>query len=192
MVATRYPVDSSLQAPLTVEKYHRMIDAGILGEDDRVELLEGVLVEMSQQGHRHAKFISRFTAAVVPMVGPGCRVRIQLPLTLPPYGEPEPDIAIVATDEDEAPGRHPHTALLIVEVASESIRKDRNVKARVYARAGIAEYWIADVDNQRIEVYTDPDAGAERYRSAVVIQRGQDIAPKAFPALRLATDQLFA
>lgn len=192
MVATRYPVDSSLQAPLTVEKYHRMIDAGILGEDDRVELLEGVLVEMSPQGHRHAKFISRFNAVVVPIVGPGFRVRIQLPLTLPPYGEPEPDIAIVATDEDEAPDRHPHTALLIVEVASESIRKDRNVKARVYARAGIPEYWIADVENQRIEVYTDPDAGAERYRSQSVIQRGQNASPQAFPALRLAIDALFA
>lgn len=192
MVATRYPVDSSLQAPLTVEKYHRMIDAGILDDDDRVELLEGVLVEMSPQGHRHAKFISRFTAVVVPVIGRGSRVRIQLPLTLPPYGEPEPDIAIVTTDEDEAPDRHPNTALLIVEVASESIRKDRNVKARVYARAGIPEYWIADVDNQRIEVYTDPEASAERYRSLVVIHRDQEVAPQAFPALRLAVDQLFA
>ena len=192
MVATRYPVDSSLQAPLTVEKYHRMIDAGILGPDDRVELLEGVLVEMSPQSHRHAKFISRFNAAVARIIDPAYRVRIQLPLTLPPYGEPEPDIAIVTQEEDEAPDRHPQTALLVVEVASESIRKDRTVKTRVYARAGIPEYWIADLDNLCVEIYSDPDTSAERYRSQVVVQRGSQVAPQAFPALRLALDPLFA
>ena len=192
MVATRYPIDSSLQAALTVEKYHRMIDAGILGKDDRVELLEGVLVEMSPQGHRHAKFISRFNAVVARAIDPAYRVRIQLPLTLPPYGEPEPDIAIVTRDEDEAPDRHPHTALLVVEVASESIRKDRLVKSRVYARAGIPEYWIANVDEQCVEIYADTDASAERYRSQAVVRQGEELAPRAFPALRLAVDALFA
>jgi Uma2 family endonuclease len=192
MVATRYPIDSSLQAPLTVEKYHRMIDAGILGEDDRVELLEGVLVEMGPQGHRHAKFISRFNAAVARVIDPASRVRIQLPLTLPPYGEPEPDIAIVTVGEDEAPDRHPHAAVLVVEVASESIRKDRLVKSRVYARAGVPEYWIANVDEQCVEVYTDPDASAERYRSQAVARVGEELAPQAFPSLRLALGALFA
>jgi Uma2 family endonuclease len=192
MVATRYPIDSSLQAPLTVDKYHRMIDAGILGEDDRVELLEGVLVEMSPQGHRHAKFISRFTALVVPVIGPAYRVRIQLPLTLPLYGEPEPDIAIVTRDEDEAPDRHPHSALLVVEVASESIRKDRLVKSRVYARAGIPEYWIANVDEHCVEIYADPDTSAERYRHHAVVRHGEELAPQTFPGLRLAVDALFA
>jgi Uma2 family endonuclease len=191
MVATRYPVDPILQAPLTVEKYHRMIDAGILGEDDHIELLEGVLVEMSPQGYRHAKFISRFNAATR-IIDDTYRVRIQMPLTLPPYGEPGPDIAIVTLEEDEAPERHPYTALLIVEVSSESLRKDRLVKSRVYARAGVPEYWIADVDAQRIEVYREPDPAAERYRHQEVIGRGQTLSPQAFPDLRLALDELFA
>ena len=123
MVDTRYPVDPSLLAPLTVERYHRMIEAGILGEDDRIELLEGVLVEMSPQGRRHARFISRFTALAVPVVSPDYRVRVQLPLTLPPFGEPEPDLAIVTLGEDENLAHHPMSAVLVVEVASESLRK---------------------------------------------------------------------
>jgi Uma2 family endonuclease len=192
MLATRYPIDSSLLAPLTVEKYHRMIDAGILGEDDRVELLEGLLVELTRQGHRHAKFISRFNAAVARVIDPAYRVRIQLPLTLPPYGEPEPDIAIVTVEEDEAPGRHPNTAVLVVEVASESIRKDRLVKSRVYARAGVPEYWIANVDEQCVEVHADPDTSAERYLSHEVVRTGEELAPRAFPSLRLALAALFA
>ncbi len=191
-VATRYPIDPSLQAPLTLENYHRMIEAGILGEDDRVELLEGVLVERRPQGRRHALFISEFTATVVPAIGSAYRVRIQLPLTLPPYGEPEPDIAIVTREEEKAADPHPRTALLVVEVASESLRKDRTVKPRVYARAGIPEYWIANVDAQCIEVYRDPDSNAERYRHHEVIGRGQQLSPQAFPDLRLALDKLFA
>jgi Uma2 family endonuclease len=191
MVATRYPVDPSLQAPLTVEKYHRMIEAGILGEDDRIELLEGVLVEMSPQGRRHAQFISQFITFAVPAVAPAHRVRVQSPLTLPPFGEPEPDIAIVTRADEKAADPHPSTALLIVEVASESLRKDRLVKSRVYARAGVLEYWIADVEGQRIEVYRDPDPGAERYRQHEVVSRGQTVSPQAFPELRLAVDELF-
>ncbi len=124
------------------------------------------------------------------MIDPVYRVRIQLPLTLPPYGEPEPDIAIVTREEDEAPDRHPQTALLVIEVASESIRKDRLVKTHVYARAGIPEYWIANVDAQCVEVYRDPDESAERYRYQAVVRRGQEMAPHAFPELRLAVDAL--
>jgi hypothetical protein len=192
MVATRYPVDPSLQAPLTVEKYHQMIDAGILGEDDHIELLEGVLVEMSPQGRQHARFISRFTRIAVPAVGSAHCVRIQLPLTMPPYGEPEPDIAIATVQQEDSSDPHPSTALLIVEVASESLRKDRLVKSRVYARASVLEYWIADVEAQRIEVYQDPDASAERYRHHHIFGRGETLSPQAFPALRLALDELFA
>lgn len=190
MVASRYPVDPSLQAPLTVEKYHRMIDAGILGDEDRVELLEGVLVEMSPQGPRHAKIISRFTATAVRILGPAYRVRIQLPLTLAPYGEPEPDIAIVTLEEEETAERHPRTALLVVEVASESIRKDRLVKTRVYARAGIPEYWIVNVDSSSVEIHADPDPTAEQYRIQVVAQRGETITPRSFPALALSVEAL--
>lgn len=190
MVASRYPVDPSLQAPLTVEKYHRMIDAGILGEEDRVELLEGVLVEMSPQGPRHAKIISRFTAAAASAIGAANRLRIQLPLTLVPYGEPEPDIAIVTLDEEEGAERHPRTALLVVEVASESIRKDRLVKTRVYARAGIPEYWIVDVDSSTVEIHADPDPIAERYGTQTVAQRGETITPRSLPALALSVEAL--
>lgn len=192
MVSTRYPVDPSLQAPLTVEKYHQMIDAGILGEDDRVELLEGVLVEMSPQYPAHARFISGFTAVAVPAVGPLHRVRIQLPLTLPPYGEPEPDIAIVEVEEENRADSHPQIAVLIVEVASSSLPKDRLVKARVYARAGIPEYWIANIDAKCIEVHRSPHPAAEIYHDHEVIGAGQTIAPQAFPTLQLAVDALFA
>lgn len=191
MTVARYPIDPSLQAPLTVDQYHRMIEAGILGEDDRVELLEGVLIEMTPQGRPHARFLSRFTALAVPALGPDYRVRVQLPLTLPPYGEPEPDISIVRREDDESLEHHPQAALLVVEVASESLRRDRMVKARVYARHGVPEYWVANVEDQVIEVHRDPEPEAERYRSHHVVRRGERVAPRDLPALELSLDELY-
>jgi len=141
--------------PLTVDDYHRMIEAGVFGEDDRVELLEGVLVEMRPISPEHARVVARLTVHFAAAMVAGTAIaRVQSPLTRrDDRSEPEPDLLVVATEPVVG---HPETALLAVEVAVTSHAVDRLQKARVYARAGIPEYWVVDVPGQTIEVRSEP------------------------------------
>ncbi|MBI3932799.1 MAG: Uma2 family endonuclease [Acidobacteria bacterium] len=157
------------QRRLTVDEYHRMTEAGILNEDDHVEMVEGLLVAMTPQGRSHAVIIQRLTALLVRALPETYGVLPQLPLTLGGHSEPEPDMAVVDAREAEATGHHPHTALLVVEIAGDSLRYDRTIKAALYAEAGIPEYWIFDVEARRVEVRRDPDVEARRYRTLVTL-----------------------
>ncbi len=141
--------------PLTVDDYHRMIEAGVFDEGDRVELLEGVLVEMSPISPEHARMVSRLTVHfAAAMVARSAIARVQSPLTRrDDLSEPEPDVLVVAA---EPVSGHPETALLAIEVAVTSHAVDRLQKARVYARAGIPEYWVVDVPGQAIEIRSEP------------------------------------
>lgn len=174
----------------TVDAYHRMMESGILNEDDHVELLEGVIVEMSPQGVAHARIITRLTRLLVLSLGDSFDVRPQLPLTLDGQSEPEPDLAVVPADA-ESPGEHPHHALLVVEVASASLARDRAVKARLYARASIPEYWLIDTDQACIEVYQDPDATQGRYRSKEVRSRKEVLECRSLPGVSLPLSRIF-
>lgn len=141
--------------PLTVEDYHRMIDAGVFAEDAHVELLEGMLVDMAPIGPEHARAVRRLTVHFAPaMVAGAAIVSVQSPLTrIDDRSEPEPDLLVIAAEPDSG---HPETALLAVEVAITSHAVDRLQKARLYARAAIPEYWLVDVPGQAIEVRTEP------------------------------------
>jgi Uma2 family endonuclease len=144
---------------LTVLDYHRMIDLGILTEDDKVELLDGAIVAMSPEGPPHRAVIDRLNRFLVLAVeGSGLTVRVAGPITLPPWSEPEPDLALIDT-ADVSFAAHPRSAHLVVEVAVSSLRRDRRRKARIYAEAGIAEYWIVDVEGLAVEVRSAPSAG---------------------------------
>jgi Uma2 family endonuclease len=141
IVAATHPEVVERQRRIAVGEYHRMIEAGILGEDEHVQLIAGTLVAMTPQGSRHAVVIQRLTAALVRAVGGDLAVRPQLPLTLLEDSEPEPDLAVVRAADAPFDGPHPRGALLVVEVAGDSLRLDRESKATLYARAGIPEYW---------------------------------------------------
>ena len=146
--------------PLSVENYHRMIEAGILTEDDRVELLEGAVIEMSPEGPPHSVVIDRlnwFITRALP--AEGYMVRVQHPMTLPPRSEPEPDLAIVDAAASSW-SAHPASALLVIEVAQASLRKDRERKSRIYASAGIPEYWVADLVDLCVHVHREPHGQA--------------------------------
>ncbi len=174
----------------SVDAYHRMLESGILDEDDHVELLEGVIVEMSPQGAAHARIITRLNKLLVLSLGDAFDVRPQVPLTLDGQSEPEPDIAVVsasAAPQDE----HPHHALLVVEVASASLARDRDVKARLYARASIPEYWLIDADKACIEVYRDPDAAQGRYRSREVRSGGDVLECRSLSGVSLPLSRIF-
>jgi Uma2 family endonuclease len=153
---------------LDVETYCRMVDSGAL-EGQPVELLEGLLVEvMSPQGAEHAMVIERLT---LHLGAARARLRVQLPLEVPPGSVPEPDLALV--EGEPVPDRHPRTALLVVEVSFSSPRIDRGVKAELYARAGVPTYWLVDVLGKTVEVRTDP--GPSGYRGCKVYGPGSSV-----------------
>jgi Uma2 family endonuclease len=148
----------------TVEECSRMVEAGILREDERVELLEGWLVLMPQKQPPHegtADVLQELLEAVLPE---GWYARVQKALALGEGTQPEPDFAVVRGPRGQYKRRHPGPAdvALVIEVSDATLSPDRNFKARVYARAGIPTYWIVNLINCRIEVHTDPTGPAEK------------------------------
>lgn len=175
---------------ISVDEYHRMIEAGILDEDEHVELLEGVIVSVSPQGRPHARVIQWLNRHLVKTLGDEYAVLPQLPLTLGGFSEPEPDPAVVRAADAASGEEHPTTALLVVEVARDSPRKDRAVKGAIYARHGIPEYWIVNVKDGCVEVYREPDAQAGRYRDMSTLHTADTLASTAVPGLSVALTEL--
>jgi Uma2 family endonuclease len=179
------------QRRLSVGDYHRMIEAGILDEDDHVELLEGVMVQMTPQGPRHAKLIQRLCDPTFAQVPRDQIVRCQLPLTLGRDSEPEPDVSIVRRTDAASDTSHPTTAAVVFEVAGESLRNDRLTKSALYASAGIPEYVIVNVEQECLEVHRDPDTTSRRYRTLVTLAGGQAFESSAVPGFGFRVASLF-
>jgi Uma2 family endonuclease len=155
---------------LTVADYHRLAEAGILGEDERVELLEGQLVDMSPIGPRHALAVDALNELLVPAVAGQAMVRIQNPITLDSGSEPQPDVTVVRRPWSGHPGTHPGPGdvLLLIEVADTSLELDLGAKREIYARAGIKEFWIVDLTTDTILIHRDP--GGDRYLSVTRVE----------------------
>jgi Uma2 family endonuclease len=190
-VASTNPEILERQRRITVDEYHRMIEAGILGEDEHVQLIGGTLVTMTPQGASHAVVIQRLTMAFVRAVGDELAVRPQLPLTLQDDSEPEPDLALVRASDTPLEGPHPRSALLVVEVAADSLRLDRESKAALYARAGIPEYWIVNLAESVVEVHLEPDAPTGVYRSKTVVASSETLLARSVPGLSVDLARLF-
>jgi Uma2 family endonuclease len=177
--------------PFSVAEYHRMVDAGILTEDDRVELLEGVIVLMSPQKDPHGHAVEVLNDTLVRQVSGRFRVRPQLPLTVGDRSEPEPDLAVVPLPVPGSLAGNRRAALLVIEVAGESLRKDRLVKSRVYARAAVPEYWIVNLEERCVEVQRDPDADSGVYRVSLVARSGEELRSSAVDGVSMAVAELF-
>ncbi len=147
---------------LSVEQYHRMLQVGILTEEDPIELLEGLLVPKMIKSPRHCGATRLVRRALERLVPDGWCVDVQDPITLED-SEPEPDVSVTLTDRGQSPDRHPSAAEvgLVVEVSDASLSADRNRKKRVYARAGVPVYWIVNLVSSRVEVYSQPSGQAE-------------------------------
>jgi Uma2 family endonuclease len=171
--------------PLRRAEYDRLVELGVF-EDERVELLHGGLVQKCPQSELHAKAISHLNKLFVVAVGERAEVRIQAPFAATHDSEPEPDVAIVPLEQPSA--EHPTTALLVIEVADTSIRKDRS-KALIYAAAGVPEYWIVNLTNRMIEVHRDLVTGG--YASRTLERAGKILHPKTFPDVAVPTAELF-
>jgi Uma2 family endonuclease len=176
---------------LNVDQYHQMIDAGILTEEDKVELLEGRLIAMSPEGPTHAAIQRRVTAFLAPQIDfTRHHLAVGNPITIESAAsEPEPDFAVIDADAGGL-AHHFRSALLVIELSKTSLRKDRVRKAPIYAAAGIPEYWIVDLVNWRVEVHTAPKDGV--YTRTQVVERDGVVQAQAVPLPPLKLVELFA
>jgi Uma2 family endonuclease len=174
----------------TVAEYERMGAAGIFSEDERVELIEGEIVEMSPIGKRHAACVARLTQLLGPPSQGRAILWVQNPLRLGDYSEPQPDVALVRTRADfyeqSLPG--PSDVLLVVEVADTTLEYDRQIKLPLYARALVAEVWIVNLADERVETHADPSGGA--YKIDGVAGRGEEVRARFVEGLRLGVSEI--
>jgi Uma2 family endonuclease len=174
----------------TVEEYHRMGEAGILHEDDRIELIEGDIIQMPPIGGGHVGGVNRLTAVFTGRLGSRVVVSVQNPVRLSSGSEPEPDLALLRPKADFYASGVPQASdvLLLIEVADSSLAFDRDVKVPLYAAAGIPEVWLLDLANGRLRVFRDPEGG--EYRHTAILARGEAVTPQAFPDLTLTIAEL--
>jgi Uma2 family endonuclease len=169
----------------TRREYDRLIEQGVFGSGDRIELLGGLLVVREPHGSPHALAIRMVEEALRQVFASGWDVRVQLPVALDDNSEPEPDVSVVPSFRDYRQA-HPTRAALIVEVAESRLRLDRGEKGGLYARAGLADYWIVNLVDRVLEVHREPaaDPGAPhgwRYSSVVTLRAGDAVSPLAAP-----------
>lgn len=156
-----------------ITEYYRMTEAGILSAGDRVELIDGEVIEMSPIGSRHAACVDRLNKFLNKLVAEDVIVRVQNPIVLDDYSEPQPDISLLRPHADFYAQEHPTPAdvLLVVEVADSSTQFDREIKLLLYAQAMLPEVWLVNLPDDTIERYSQPANGA--YQIAQTLKRGE-------------------
>lgn len=169
----------------TVDEYHRMGQAGVFSEDDRVELVEGEILMMSPIGSYHAASVKQVSSEFHNILGGRAIVSVQDPIALNDLSEPQPDIALIRPRADFYRHALPTASdvLLIIEVADTSVDYDRDIKLPAYARSGIPEVWLADIPAETVTAHTEPANGV--YRTVRTYRRGDSITPLHFPDLSI-------
>lgn len=166
--------------PLRRAEYDQLVELGAF-HGEKIELLEGWLVEMSPIGPRHSSTVQKLTALLVPALAGRASVRIQLPYAASESSEPEPDVAVVPLGDYDT--EHPSQAYLVIEVAQSSLGRDRGLKRSIYARSGVPEYWIVNLVDKSIEVYSNPADGD--YASKRCVAHSESVSLSRFPEISL-------
>ncbi|HEU4371820.1 MAG TPA: Uma2 family endonuclease [Methylomirabilota bacterium] len=176
----------------TRSDYHRMVEVGILGEDDRVELIRGEIVEMSPIGRRHRAFVGNLAQLLIVRLAGRALVWVQSSIVLAEDTEPEPDLAVLRRGAVPFKERDAwaEDVLMLIEVADSSLAYDRSTKLQLYAEAGIPEYWVVDCAAEAIEVHRNP--GPEGYRDTSRAAGTVTLTLQAFPDVELTTPEVFA
>ena len=176
---------------LTVADYHRLGETGVLGGDDRVELLEGQLVDMSPIGPRHALAIDLLNRLLPAALGKQAWLRVQNPIVLDDASEPQPDLAVVRHPWSGYPDGHPRPPdiLLLIEVADSSLGFDLGAKLELYARAGIREFWVVDLTRNRVLVHRRPHDGT--YDSITAVDISGTLTMEALPGVTISAARIF-
>ena len=165
----------------TRDEYYRAWKAGIFGPEERLELLDGEILQKMTPLPPHATAMSKTAHVLATAFGPGCYVRQQLPITLNDHGEPEPDVLVVPGTPDDYATRHPGPSdvRLLVEISDTTLRLDQGRKQKSYARAGIPEYWVVNLPARRLHVYREPTETG--YQSVTYFGEKESVAPLAAP-----------
>jgi len=176
----------------TVEEYHEMGKAGILHEDDRVELIDGEILQMSAIGHRHMVCVNRATTLFIQAFGNRAVVSTQNPVRLTEWTEPQPDLVVFKPRADFYAKRQPVSddVLFMVEIADTTLSYDRKIKLPRYAAAGIPEVWIAELKNDILHVHREPSG--ETYNPALILHPPDSISPLAFPDITFQVGELLS
>ncbi|MFH0351712.1 MAG: Uma2 family endonuclease [Chromatiales bacterium] len=176
---------------LAVHDFHRMGETGILPVDGRMELIEGEIIVMAPIGSRHAAIVKQLMALFVRAVGAGAVVSVQDPIILGEYSEPEPDLALLRPRDDFYALALPRAddVFLIIEVADTTLRYDREIKIPLYARHGIPEVWLIDVEGRTLTIFEAPAGG--RYRDERRVDPLGLLTPKALPGIEVDLSRLF-
>ena len=166
---------------LTLDEYHTMGAAGVLKEDDRIELIEGELIEMAPIGSRHLAKVNRLARLLAQCVGDQAIISVQNPIALPPHNEPQPDLALLKPRADDYEGQLPGVddILLVIEVSGTTLAYDRDAKMPIYARHGIVEAWLVDIQAQTVSIYQEP--GKNSYRRLLKPTKNESITPSQLP-----------
>ncbi len=179
-----------LPGPFTVDTYHRLAELGVLDEDDRVELLDGQIVEMTPIGAAHAACVNRLANLLARRCGDQTAVSVQNPVVVAERWEPQPDIAVLRAPSGLSGARLPgaEDVLLVIEVADTSLDRDRDVKIPRYATAEIPEAWLVDLARDAITVCRQP--GPEGYRETITLARGAVLRPLLLARVTIAVDEV--
>lgn len=172
----------------TVHEYHKMAEAGILHEDDRIELIDGELVEMTAIGTRHFSCVNRLTHLLVGKVGDDATVSVQNPVRLNEYAEPQPDVALIRARDYKESLPTPEDVLVLIEVSDTTLAYDRGLKLSRYAQAGIPEVWIVDLGGEKIEHHTGPSG--DLYRHVELVRRDETIKSVALSGMDVRVDDI--
>jgi Uma2 family endonuclease len=175
---------------LNVSQYHQMSEAGIFSENDKVELINGEIIEMSPIGRRHTACVNRLNSVFSQLLGKKVIIAVQNPITLNNLSEPQPDIALLKPRADFYESGHPQPqdVFLLIEVADRSLEYDRDVKIPLYASSGITEVWLVDIYEQVIIVYRYPSENG--YSDIQKLSRGEKMSIQAFPEVNLVVDDI--
>lgn len=174
----------------TVEEYERMVEVGILTENDRVELVEGNITEMAAKGNRHAGCVRRINALFFRKVGSSAIVSVQDLVRVGERSELEPDIALLRPREDFYASAHPlpDDVLLLVEVSDTTLSYDHGLKLALYAAASIREVWIVNLVDEIVEMYALPKSG--KYQETKEARRGEMVEAGGVPGLVVGVDDI--
>ena len=175
---------------LNVGEYFALVEEGRIGPDDRVELLEGIILSMIPQTPLHAAGVMCVEHVLREALPAAAILRVQMPFLASEISVAEPDVAVVAGNESDYIDRHPSSALLLVEVADSSAVQDRLTKAPIYAAAGIRDYWLVNLRDECVEVFSDPLPEERRYRRSEKSSGSGILTLDAFPDVRIPAAEL--
>jgi Uma2 family endonuclease len=175
---------------ITVAEYDRMIEAGIYTENDRIELLNGEIVELMPKGTKHTSANSKIVRFLIRLFDEKLIVRNQDPIVLDDFSEPEPDIVLATWDEKEYAEHHPTPSdiLLVMEISDTTLAYDREDKARAYSRNGIQQYLLLNLQNETLEDYREPNA--DGYGAKRTYRTGEAFNLVAFPEIEIEVKEL--